>query len=220
MKRDSLCGVLEGLVFVEPVHNEESSSGSSSIWMASSGSTSRMLSAVVQRRLLVVKRRETHALEVPTVSLLTTHHDPHGSARWEEKKPIRTKGVPYNQGMLIDLARAVRMHLLALNKQKIQLWKPLKSKQMVLRTEAALTPLRNVDRLYDPGDFIDKRDGSCDVVEHGHISNLFPGHGHVLQQLQHGMGHILQRPAEHKEGQEMWVLRRIIKKAAMYHSSL
>lgn len=33
--------------------------------------------AVVERRLLVVERRESHALEMPTISLLAPHHDPH-----------------------------------------------------------------------------------------------------------------------------------------------
>jgi hypothetical protein len=34
---------------------------------------------VVQRRLLVVEWRETHALEVPPIALLSSHHDPHRS---------------------------------------------------------------------------------------------------------------------------------------------
>ena len=34
---------------------------------------------VVQGRLLVVKRRETHPLKVVPVSLLPSHHDPHGA---------------------------------------------------------------------------------------------------------------------------------------------
>ena len=32
---------------------------------------------VVERRLLVVERREPHPLEVATIALLSTHHDPH-----------------------------------------------------------------------------------------------------------------------------------------------
>lgn len=30
------------------------------------------------------------------------------------------------------------------------------------------------------------------VIEYGHISDLFPGHRHVFQQLQHCMGHVLE----------------------------
>ena len=32
---------------------------------------------IVKRRLLIVKRWESHTLEVTSVSLLTSHHDPH-----------------------------------------------------------------------------------------------------------------------------------------------
>lgn len=35
--------------------------------------------SVVQRRLLIVKRWEAHAFEVPPVTLLTPHHDPHAA---------------------------------------------------------------------------------------------------------------------------------------------
>lgn len=34
---------------------------------------------VVKRRLLVIKRRKTHPLEVPPVTLFSPHHDPHCS---------------------------------------------------------------------------------------------------------------------------------------------
>mmetsp|Transcript_33281 Transcript_33281/g.109100 ORF Transcript_33281/g.109100 Transcript_33281/m.109100 type:complete len:1053 (+) Transcript_33281:4096-7254(+) len=34
---------------------------------------------VIQRRLLIIERREAHALEVATVTLLSSHHDPHGA---------------------------------------------------------------------------------------------------------------------------------------------
>ena len=34
---------------------------------------------IIQGGLLVIKGREAHALEMPPVTLLTAHHDPHGS---------------------------------------------------------------------------------------------------------------------------------------------
>ena len=55
-----------------------------------------------------------------------------------------------------------------------------------------LPPLRDVDRLDDPRDFIDEGDGASDVVEHLDITDLFPWHRHVFQQLHHSMRHILQ----------------------------
>mmetsp|Transcript_38034 Transcript_38034/g.88957 ORF Transcript_38034/g.88957 Transcript_38034/m.88957 type:complete len:219 (-) Transcript_38034:572-1228(-) len=35
--------------------------------------------AIIQRRLLIIEGREAHSLEVSSVSLLSSHHDPHGS---------------------------------------------------------------------------------------------------------------------------------------------
>lgn len=55
-----------------------------------------------------------------------------------------------------------------------------------------LPPLCNVDWFNDPGDFIHKGNGSSYVVKDWHISDLFPGHWHVFQQLQHCMGHVLE----------------------------
>lgn len=53
-------------------------------------------------------------------------------------------------------------------------------------------PLCDVDRLYDPGDLIDKGDGAGDVVQDLHVPDLFPRHRHVLHQLQHRVRHVLQ----------------------------
>lgn len=69
----------------------------------------------------------------------------------------------------------------------------------VLKTVTLLPPLGDVDRLYNPRDFIDKGNGSCDVVQDGHISDLFPGHWHVLQQFQHCMGHVFEGTVQQKE---------------------
>lgn len=43
-----------------------------------------------------------------------------------------------------------------------------------------LPPLSNVHWFYDPGNLVDKRDGSREVVQYFDISDLFPGHGHIL----------------------------------------
>ena len=40
--------------------------------------------SVVKGRLLIVKWRESHPLKVTSVTLLTTHHDPHGPALGDE----------------------------------------------------------------------------------------------------------------------------------------
>ena len=53
-------------------------------------------------------------------------------------------------------------------------------------------PLSHVDWLHDPGDLIDKRDRSSDVVDDRDVSDLLPRHWHVLKQLQYSMGHVLQ----------------------------
>lgn len=43
-----------------------------------------------------------------------------------------------------------------------------------------LPPLSNVNWFYDPGNLVDKRDGSRQVVQYFDITNLFPRHGHIL----------------------------------------
>ena len=58
-----------------------------------------------------------------------------------------------------------------------------------------LPPLCDVDGLDDPGDLVDEGDGSGDVVEHVHVADLFPRHGHILHQLQNRMRHVLQSSA-------------------------
>ena len=58
-----------------------------------------------------------------------------------------------------------------------------------------LPPLCDEAGFDDPGDLVDKGDGSCDVVEHRHVSDLLPRHGHVLHQLQYSVGHVLQGSA-------------------------
>lgn len=62
-----------------------------------------------------------------------------------------------------------------------------------------LPPLGDVDWLDDPGNFIHKGNSSSDVVEDGHVSDLFPGHGHVFQQLQYSVGHVLEGTVQQKE---------------------
>mmetsp|Transcript_39335 Transcript_39335/g.83814 ORF Transcript_39335/g.83814 Transcript_39335/m.83814 type:complete len:530 (-) Transcript_39335:36-1625(-) len=39
---------------------------------------------IIERRLLIIERREAHSLEVSSVSLLSSHHDPHGTPLGEE----------------------------------------------------------------------------------------------------------------------------------------
>lgn len=67
-----------------------------------------------------------------------------------------------------------------------------------------LPPLWNVDWLNDPRDFIDKWNGSSDVIKHGHISNLFPRHRHVFQQLQHCMGHVLEGTVQQTDTEQAY----------------
>lgn len=59
-------------------------------------------------------------------------------------------------------------------------------------------PLSNVHRLDHPWDLIYKCYSSCDVIQHFDISNLFPWHRQVLQQLQHCMRHVFQCPKINK----------------------
>mmetsp|Transcript_28888 Transcript_28888/g.46177 ORF Transcript_28888/g.46177 Transcript_28888/m.46177 type:complete len:216 (-) Transcript_28888:40-687(-) len=58
-------------------------------------------------------------------------------------------------------------------------------------------PLRNKHGFDDPGDLVYKCYRPRDVIQDLHVSNLLPRHGHVLQQLQHSMRHILERPQIH-----------------------
>lgn len=53
-------------------------------------------------------------------------------------------------------------------------------------------PLRHVDRLDHPGYLVHERDRAGDVVEDLHVSNLLPRHRHVLEQLEHGVRHVLE----------------------------
>lgn len=87
---------------------------------------------IIQWRLFIIKGRKTHAFEVPSVTFLTTHCDPHGA------------------------------------------------------------PLSDVHRFNHPRNLVDKGDGASDVVEYLDIADLFPGHGHVLHQLQHSVWHVLE----------------------------
>ena len=50
---------------------------------------------IVERRLLIVEGRETHALEVPTVSLLSPHSEPHST-------PLRMVYGLNDTGNLVD----------------------------------------------------------------------------------------------------------------------
>lgn len=67
-------------------------------------------------------------------------------------------------------------------------------------------PLSEVDWFNDPGYFVDKGDSSSDVVEHRHISDLLPWHWHVLKQLQHGMGHVLECPETRQDNSNIHTL--------------
>ena len=58
-------------------------------------------------------------------------------------------------------------------------------------------PLRNVDGLDDAGNLVDKGDGARHVVERLDVADLLPRHGHVLQQLEHRVRHVLERAQVH-----------------------
>mmetsp|Transcript_20333 Transcript_20333/g.60756 ORF Transcript_20333/g.60756 Transcript_20333/m.60756 type:complete len:228 (-) Transcript_20333:172-855(-) len=58
-------------------------------------------------------------------------------------------------------------------------------------------PLRGVDGLNHKRDFVHKGDGPSDVVQHFDVADLLPRHWHVLEQLEHGMRHVLERPEVH-----------------------
>ena len=55
-------------------------------------------------------------------------------------------------------------------------------------------PLSNIHWFNHPGYLINKRNSSCDMVQYFDVSNLFPRHRQVLQQLQHSMRHVFQCP--------------------------
>ena len=55
-------------------------------------------------------------------------------------------------------------------------------------------PLCHIERLNDPGHLVDECDCAGDVVQHGDVAHLLPWHGHVLQQLEDGVGDVLERP--------------------------
>lgn len=74
--------------------------------------------------------------------------------------------------------------------------KKKKKKHVQSRLSPALPPLSYVDWLDNPRNFIDKGNGSRDVIQDRYISNLFPRHRHVLQQLQHCMRHVFKRTVD------------------------
>ena len=58
-------------------------------------------------------------------------------------------------------------------------------------------PLGVVDGLDDTGHLVDKRNGTRNVVQYGHLPDLLPWAWNVLQQLHHGMRHVLERSQVH-----------------------
>ena len=54
------------------------------------------------------------------------------------------------------------------------------------------SPLRDVDRLDDSGNFIHEGDGTCDMVEGLDSSDLFPGHGHIFEELENSVRNVLE----------------------------
>ena len=61
-------------------------------------------------------------------------------------------------------------------------------------------PLSDVDRLDNPGYLVDKGDGTSDMIQCSNVTYLFPWHWHVLQEFEHCVRHILQRPEGRGEG--------------------
>jgi hypothetical protein len=55
-----------------------------------------------------------------------------------------------------------------------------------------LPPLSQINGFHDPWDFVDKSDGSSDVIEDFAVSNLLPGHWHILEELENSMRHVLE----------------------------
>lgn len=83
---DSLGVVFEGLVLVEPLHT-----GAILLCVQLHLNGLQRLNiqdvvCVIQRRLLIIEGWEAHALEVPSVSLLTTHHNPHSTTETHREK--------------------------------------------------------------------------------------------------------------------------------------
>jgi len=78
---------------------------------------------IIQRSLLIVKGWKPYSFEMPPISFLSPHHDPHGS------------------------------------------------------------PLSSVDGLNHPWNLVNEADGSCDVVENFHVSDLFPWHRSVFEEF-------------------------------------
>lgn len=91
------------------------------------------------------------------------------------------------------------------------------SKRTRVEYQTLLPPLCDVDWLYDPRNFIHKGYGSSDVVEHRHISDLFPWHWHVFQQLQHCMGHVLEGTVKQKQVYRMKSGETIVKEIELNH---
>mmetsp|Transcript_736 Transcript_736/g.1704 ORF Transcript_736/g.1704 Transcript_736/m.1704 type:complete len:700 (-) Transcript_736:62-2161(-) len=58
-------------------------------------------------------------------------------------------------------------------------------------------PLRHIHRLNHLGRLVDERDGPGYVVDHLAVPHLLPRHRHVLQQLEHRVGHELERAEVH-----------------------
>jgi hypothetical protein len=58
-------------------------------------------------------------------------------------------------------------------------------------------PLRQIDGLDHPRYLVDERNGARDVIEHAHVTNLLPRHGHVLDELHDRMWHVFERAQVH-----------------------
>ena len=54
------------------------------------------------------------------------------------------------------------------------------------------TPLSNINWFDNLRNLVNKSDGSCDVIENLHISDLFPRHWDILKELVDGMRGILE----------------------------
>lgn len=176
----SLCGIFQRLMLIKPFCNRR-------VLLRIQLHLDRLqrlniqdVVRIIQRRLFIVKWRKTHALEVTSVSLLTTHHDPH---RAGEKKKTFSVIITAKQIFFFYKYAAQSFNLCS---------------ESHAINHRHLPPLSNVHRLNHPWDFVYKGNSACDVVEHWNISDLLPGHGHVLQKFEHCMGHIFQGPANKK----------------------
>mmetsp|Transcript_61033 Transcript_61033/g.143984 ORF Transcript_61033/g.143984 Transcript_61033/m.143984 type:complete len:850 (-) Transcript_61033:159-2708(-) len=58
-------------------------------------------------------------------------------------------------------------------------------------------PLRDENRLDDLRDFVHERNSARKMIQHVHVANLLPRHGHILQKLEHSVWHVFQRPEVH-----------------------